>query len=586
VTDGGGQGGPASSPASDAVHALELLAVDPAGLGGIALRGAAGPMRDQWLAAFRGSLPKDTAWRRLPPDAPDSRVLGGLDLGATLASGRSQAERGVLAEADGGIVVLPMAERLAVSMAARIGAVLDSQEVAIERDGMSRRWPARIAILALDEGIEAEEVPPSALLSRLAFAIGLDDLPRGACVADVSAGSIAAARRALPRVRTDPALLRALCAAALALGIDSPRAVLLAIGAARAAAALAGRETMLEDDAALAARLVLAPRATRLPEAPAEEDAAPDAPPQEPDTREAGEARDADLADIVIAAARAAVPPALLARLAAAHRSASRAAESGRHGAIQRDGRRGRAKGVKPGRLHGGARLALIETLRAAAPWQGVRRRADPRPERPILIRGEDIRLRRYQERSGTTAIFVVDASGSTALHRMAEAKGAVEMLLGDCYARRDRVALIAFRRDAATVLLPPTQALARARRCLAALPGGGATPLAAALEAARGLADSERRQGRLPLLVVMTDGRANVARDGRTGRAAGEADALAMAAALRAAALPTLLVDTAPRPQPFARTLAEAMGGRHVPLPQADAAGLSAVLGAAVRAA
>jgi magnesium chelatase subunit D len=99
-------------------------------------------------------------------------------------------------------------------------------------------------------------------------------------------------------------------------------------------------------------------------------------------------------------------------------------------------------------------------------------------------------------------------------------------------------------------------------------------------------LADSERRQGRLPLLVVMTDGRANVARDGRTGRAAGEADALAMAAVLRAAALPTLLVDTAPRPQPFARTLAEAMGGRHVPLPQADAAGLSAVLGAAVRAA
>ena len=87
-------------------------------------------------------------------------------------------------------------------------------------------------------------------------------------------------------------------------------------------------------------------------------------------------------------------------------------------------------------------------------------------------------------------------------------------------------------------------------------------------------------------LQILMTDGRANVARDGQTGRAAGEADALAVAPLLRATALPILLVDTAPRPQPFAKQLADAMGGRYVPLPQADAAGLSSVVGAAVRAA
>jgi magnesium chelatase subunit D len=344
---------------------------------------------------------------------------------------------------------------------------------------------------------------------------------------------------------------------------------------------------MLEEDARIAARLVLAPRATRLPES------APEERPPEPDQMEAGNAdnrpsaerqQDEDLADIVTAAAKAAMPPALLARLAAAQQAATRAGSPGRTEAVRRDSKRGRALRSRAGRVHDGARIALIETLRAAAPWQAMRRQHAPRSDRRILIRAEDIRLRRFEERSGTTAIFAVDASGSTAVQRMAEAKGAVEMLLAECYARRDRVALIAFRRNAATVLLPPTQALARARRCLAAMPGGGATPLAAALDAARCLGETERRLGRLPLLILMTDGRANMARDGQTGRAAGEADALAVAHSLRTARLPVLLVDTAPRPQPFARALADAMGGRHVPLPQADAASMSAVIGAAAR--
>ncbi|WP_431281984.1 magnesium chelatase subunit D [Humitalea sp. 24SJ18S-53] len=569
----------------DAIHAIALLAVDPVGLGGVALRAAPGPLRDRWLALLRDAMPTGTAWRRLPPDTPDSRVLGGLDLGATLAAGRPLAERGILAEADGGVVVVPMAERLAGTMAARLAAVLDAREVVVERDGLTRRWPARISIVALDEGIDAEEVPPAPLLDRLAFAIGLDDLPRGALMASPSPEAIAAARLALPQVTVQPELLQALCATGLALGIASPRATLLALRAMCAAAAFAGRVTALEEDAVLAARLVLAPRATRVPDdaAPEPEPAEGQAPESQP---EAGPAREEDLADMMIDAVRAAMAPTLLARLAAAQQAATRTGAVGRAGAARRDGKRGRALGARAGRLHGGARLALIETLRAAAPWQAMRRRQNPRSDRPVLIRAEDIRLRRYEERSGTTAIFAVDASGSTALHRMAEAKGAVEMLLAECYARRDRVALIAFRRDAAAVLLPPTQALGRARRCLAALPGGGATPLAAALEAARALADIERRQGRLPLLILMTDGRANVARDGQTGRAAGEADALAMARLLRATALPILLVDTAPRPQPFARLLADAMGGRYVPLPQADAAALSAVVGAAARAA
>jgi magnesium chelatase subunit D len=161
-------------------------------------------------------------------------------------------------------------------------------------------------------------------------------------------------------------------------------------------------------------------------------------------------------------------------------------------------------------------------------------------------------------------------------MHRLAEAKGAVELLLADCYVRRDQVALIAFRGDGATLLLPPTGSLLRAKRSLAGLPGGGPTPLAAGIEAAHGLAGSIRRAGRTPVITLLTDARANIARDGTGGRPRAEAEALETGRSLRATKVATLLVDTSPRPNPFARRLAEEMGARYVPLPYADAPMLS----------
>jgi magnesium chelatase subunit D len=225
----------------------------------------------------------------------------------------------------------------------------------------------------------------------------------------------------------------------------------------------------------------------------------------------------------------------------------------------------------------GGARLALLDTLRAAAPWQRLRRPPDGDAKRPrISVRREDFRIRRYRERSETTTIFVVDASGSAALARLAEAKGAVELLLADCYVRRDRVALIAFRGRAADLLLPPTTSLVRARRSLAGLPGGGGTPVAAGLDAAQALAEAVLRRGGTPVLVLLTDGRANVTRAGAGGRDVAEADALTAARRLAAMRLAAVLIDTSPRPQPQAERLARAMGARYLPLPYADAGALS----------
>jgi magnesium chelatase subunit D len=283
--------------------------------------------------------------------------------------------------------------------------------------------------------------------------------------------------------------------------------------------------------------------------------------------------------------------------------------------------RRGRPFGVRRGEPRGGNRLNVIETLRAAAPWQTVRRRdstnkiitlaglvpathavpaplAEPRSPGPaerrhvdgrdkpgqgeqgtapcIQIRRDDFRIVRFRHRSETTTIFIVDASGSAALQRLAEAKGAVELLLAECYVRRDRVALVAFRGKTEELLLPPTSSLVRAKRSLAGLPGGGGTPIAAAIDSACLLADAVRRRGQTPSLVFLTDGRANIARDGTPGRARAQDEAISAARALSAAGFAALLLDTSPRPAPQAEQLAAAMGARYRPLPYADAGALS----------
>ena len=129
---------------SDALTAAALLAVDPIGLGGALLRARAGPQRARWLARLQASLPAAMPLRRVPLHIADERLLGGLDLSATLQAGRPVAQRGLLAEADGGLVLLAMAERVTGATAARLAAVLDQGEVLMERDGLTLRQPARI----------------------------------------------------------------------------------------------------------------------------------------------------------------------------------------------------------------------------------------------------------------------------------------------------------------------------------------------------------------------------------------------------------------------------------------------------------
>ncbi len=475
-----------------------------------------------------------------------------------------------------------MAERAGPGLAARLAAALDTGLVRLARDGLERTFPARFALLAQDEGIDPEEGIDPALADRLAFHLRLDELlGRGLPEPPADAEGVAAARMLLPGIGATEAILEALAAVAVACGIGSLRAPLLALTAARAHAALAGRTTITEADAAVAARLVLAPRALLLPLPPepeAEDEPRPDEPEPDEEERERGRA-DRSPEEILLDAVRAALPPDLLDRLAERGRL-GRSGAGGRSAQLRRDPRHGRPVGVRPGRPREGARPALLATLRAAAPWQRLRRRAGTSGvERRILIRPEDLRVRRLVRPVRSTTLFLVDASGSTALHRLAEAKGAVELLLAECYVRRDRVALLAFRGKGPDLLLPPTRSLARARRALCTLPGGGGTPLPAALDAGLVLATAIRRREELPVAVLLTDGRANIARDGTPGRERAEAEAVAAARAWKAAGIAALVVDTSPRPEPRARTLAEAMGARYLALPRAAAHDLAAAV-------
>ncbi len=580
----------ASVPTTDDVAlAAMLLAVDGVGLGGVVLDHPMHEASRRFVEALHAMLPADAPLRRVPIGVTNDRLIGGVDLGATLSAGRLIAERGVLAAADGGMVVLPMAERATLTVRTTLCEVLDHGALQVARDGVAERHAAQVLAVLFDESVEDEAIHPS-LIDRLAFHLTLEHASVAALADAVRADGgalvrrVRDARRRLASVTLDDTWLHALSATADMFGVPSVRATLFALRAARAHAALCGRLLVNADDAEAAARLVLAPRATRLPEPPPADDDAVEPPPERPEAQQdrppTERPEDPDTppepppqhGELLRNAVAAALPPGLLAQLLERLNTGS---SSGRVGAETANLLRGRPRGARSGAPRGGARLHLLETLRAAAPWQRLRGRQAGALQPRVAVRREDFRIRRFIEKTGTTVHFFVDASGSAAVYRLGEAKGAVELLLAESYARRDRVSLTAFRGTTTELLLPPTRALARAKKVLAALPGGGGTPMAMAIDAAAQQALSTRRGGSAPLVVFLSDGRANIARDGTPGRAAAERDALQSGRSFAQLGIPAMFVDTSPRGEPVARRIADAMRARYVFLPNSDAKAL-----------
>nr|WP_298929747.1 magnesium chelatase subunit D [uncultured Erythrobacter sp.] len=548
-------------PIWDALLAAQLFAFSPKSFGGIVLRGAS-PARDAVVAALTDVMPA----RRLPGHVDDERLLGGIDIAASLSAGRPVHQTGILTEAKGGALIVPMAERLGEAVAGRLAQASDE---------------GGTGLILLDDSVEAEDSPPASLMERCAFRCDLSAsrIWDGIALDDIGSGDLSTVQPL-----SDEALT-ALAATAAAFGVHSLRPLLFAGEAARAHAAFEGRSEASEADLSAAARLVLGPRATQLP-AP-QEDTPPEQPPEPPQdsSEEPSDSQnnrpDQPLEEMLVEAAAAAIPADLLAQLAKG--LAPRKSGGSGSGQKRKSGLRGKPLGARPGMPRGGARLALIDTLRAAVPWQHVRRKERPDADpNAILTRKDDLRVRRFEEKAARVTIFAVDASGSAAAARLAEAKGAVELMLAQAYVTRSEVALVSFRGEIAELLLPPTRSLTRARRALAELPGGGGTPLAMGLNAAREAAESVIARGKTASLVILTDGRANIAADGSPGRKQAGEDAEAAAKAIARAGIDALVVDISVRPGPDAPALAENLQGRFLALPRADAKTLHEAISAA----
>ena len=540
-----------------AALALQLLAVDPAGLGGAVIRMRAGPDRDALLAR----LPTTTPLRKMPPSISDEQLFGGIDLPATLATARVVHGKGFFETAC--FAVIPMAERCTATLAAKLSSLMDQSLTA--------------GIVALDEGAEPDEAVPATLAERLAFHIEPDGRRPDTWT------KIPAAPDS-PDVSVADATIQ-LTVLASTFGIGSLRAPTLALRAAKAHARYTGRSNLTEADIEIAAALVFPHRATIIPQEETASDPLPPAPP-EPDAPDEADGQDKSTdmtlpeGDMLIAAVKALLPPGLLDQLVSTR--TSRVSSGAGAGRTRTGNRRGRPLPSRPGRLDGTARIDLVATLRAAAPWQPIRRKHQP--DRPgLLIRPSDIRLKRYAEQSDRLLIFCVDASGSAAMARLGEAKGAIELLLADAYANRDHVALIAFRGTGAEILLPPTRSLVQTKRRLSALPGGGGTPLAAGLHCAMGLAEQATGRGLTPTIILITDGRANIALDGNANRSQAASDADQMAGALRASGTSSLVLDMSNRPQPALQALGKILNATYVPLPRANAERLTDAVTAAL---
>jgi magnesium chelatase subunit D len=561
-----------------------LLAINPKGLKGVTVKSQFGPVREAWLGYLKQLTSScGTQILKAPANISAEQLLGALDIEASLQAGSLIMSKGLLERVEGNLLLLPMVERMDLQAIALISQALD------DKNKVDAAAP--FAVIALDESDSADEAISPRLLDRLAFELYLDQFS----LADireslkVHAQDIDEAKKRLPEIKCSDVYLEVMTKAGLSLGVSSFRANQFALETAKTLAALRGLTEVGQDEVLDASRLVYTP-SKRMNINPEMDQA--DQPDQDSDENRDDQHQDSqpedsqndernqeqpsndELEDIIVEAVKASIPPQLLRQSKQNVRAGKSAAHvSGKSGAVQKNFFSGRPLTSRKGRPNDGRRLDILKSIRAAIPWQRLRgmmldasQRSGARAR--IDFRAEDLHIKQYLRRRGTVTIFLVDASGSSATQRLAEAKGALEELLAQCYIRRDEVAMVSMRGAKAEIVLPPTRSLVRAKRNLATLPGGGGTPLAAGFRAANEMAISLERKGLTPIIVIMSDGKANVNLKGVGGREGAHSDALMAAKELRIKNHRLLFVDTSPKPEILAQELSSAMAAQYFPLP------------------
>lgn len=625
---------------SDAKLALALLAVDRK-LKGVLLASTVSEEASAIALASSSLFPR---FVQVPAGITEDRLLGGIELEETLRSGRRHYHKGVLALADGGALWVNDLDRLDTLSASHIAAALDTGVVRVEREGLSLAPGADFVFIGSYDPLSHGN---NLLRDRIALLVSTDHLTdvngraeivnrvlqsdaaeegfivqyereQAALVAEIEK-----ARERLSHVDMTSEDLRRLAQASLLLGLEGNRADVFAARAARAHAALRQRNAVIEEDLVVAIRLVLLPRATGLPESVARgegsnreeggesrqddfggmnqddgdemkqrEGVAPSG--REESRRDnaqyargAENQRRNDVEDLLINAADAQVSKEILTRRVPGRQTGGKV-EGGKRNEQAGDDRGRQVASVS--HKSGRSRIAVAATLRAAAPFQ-ILRRPSPPADQPlrqqglptrnkVIITADDLRYKRFKRKSGTLFVFAVDASGSMALNRFAQAKGAMIRLLQEAYVQRDQVALVSFRRQSAEVLLAPTRSVELARRVLDAIPSGGATPIGAGLAKSYEIADRALRRGvSQAMILLFTDGKANVSSSPTLASERREVDEtirgelLKIGAALRSRGIQIVVIDTKPKyiRGDAARDLAGWLGAQYSYLPRAD---------------
>jgi len=533
----------------DAKRAMQCILVNP-NLRTVMIRGGQGTAKTV-LARSVGRI-SGRSIINVPVNISEEQLFGGMDIDETVRTGKVCMQPGLLSRADGNILYVDdvnlMDQRILMTM---LNSVLDGR-VVVEREGISAEYTVDTMLIATMNPSDSDV--SSHILDRFdlcAYASFPDEEEKRAEILrrnaefqrdpasfierykgeeDSLAANIERSRRILPLVTITDDLIGVSVELTAKVLADGHRGDIAMINTAKALAALNGRDEVMKKDVEEAAMLCLAhrrnytqeqPQEPPRPEEPDESDEKDDEPPEQPpddrqepeqsEEQQQQEPPDMDfqqlLDDMVFEIGD---QFRVIDYLNDGRRKVSKtSAKKGRRMMVESSNSSGRyaRSRIPEEKTHD---VAFDATIRAAAPYQ----RSRDRSQLAINIQKQDIREKVREMRAGCTILFLVDASGSLGVRkRMSAVKGAVLSMLRDSYVKRDRIGMMAFRRDSAELVLPPTRSVEYSYRKLEEMPTGGKTPLSEALVTVNEYMTSYSRShvGEMCYVVLITDGRANV---------------------------------------------------------------------------